>query len=235
MRIGVPKEIKVHEYRVGLTPASVAELVAHGHEVVVETKAGNGIDCPDKAYEKAGATILPDAASVFKAADMIVKVKEPQPQEIALLEPRHILFTYLHLAADKPQAEGLMKSGATCIAYETVTGAQRLAAAAEADERGRGPDVGPGRRPLSREGARRPRCPARRRSRRGPGQGRDPRRRRRRRQRRADGDRHARRRHHLRHQQRPPGRARHVLLEPDQDRLRVARGDRQCGQGRRSW
>jgi alanine dehydrogenase len=121
MRIGVPKEIKVHEYRVGLTPASVAELVAHGHEVVVETRAGDGIDCPDKAFEKAGATILPDAASVFEAADMIVKVKEPQQQEIALLEPRHILFTYLHLAADKPQAEGLMKSGATCIAYETVT------------------------------------------------------------------------------------------------------------------
>ena len=104
MRIGVPKEIKVHEYRVGLTPASVAELVAHGHEVVVETKAGTGIDCPDGAYEKAGAKILPDAAAVFKAADMIVKVKEPQEQEIALLKPRHILFTYLHLAADKAQA-----------------------------------------------------------------------------------------------------------------------------------
>ena len=121
MRIGVPKEIKVHEYRVGLTPASVAELVAHGHEVFVETGAGNGIDCPNKAYEKAGAQILPDAPAVFKASDMIVKVKEPQPQEIALLEPRHILFTYLHLAADKEQALGLMKSGATCIAYETVT------------------------------------------------------------------------------------------------------------------
>ena len=121
MRIGVPKEIKNNEYRVGLTPASVAELVAAGHEVLVETKAGNGIDCPDAAYKNVGAEILPDAAAVFKAADMIVKVKEPQPQEIALLEPRHILFTYLHLAADKPQAEGLMKSGATCIAYETVT------------------------------------------------------------------------------------------------------------------
>src|SRR5947208_9087981 len=121
MRVGVPKEIKVHEYRVGLTPASVAELVAHGYEVVVETGAGKGIDCPDGAYTKAGAQILPDAPAVFKAAEMIVKVKEPQPQEIALLEPRHILFTYLHLAADKAQAEGLMKSGATCIAYETVT------------------------------------------------------------------------------------------------------------------
>jgi alanine dehydrogenase len=121
MRVGVPKEIKVHEYRVGLTPASVAELVAAGHEVVVEAGAGKGIDCPDQAFEKAGAQILPDAAAVFKAADMIVKVKEPQQQEIALLEARHILFTYLHLAADKPQAEGLMRSGATCIAYETVT------------------------------------------------------------------------------------------------------------------
>ncbi|MEO6114207.1 MAG: alanine dehydrogenase [Sphingomicrobium sp.] len=121
MRVGVPKEIKNHEYRVGLTPASVAELVAAGHEVFVETKAGAGIDCPDSGYRKAGAEILPDAAAVFKAADMIVKVKEPQPSEIAMLEPRHLLFTYLHLAADKPQAEGLMKSGATCIAYETVT------------------------------------------------------------------------------------------------------------------
>jgi alanine dehydrogenase len=121
MRIGVPKEIKVHEYRVGLTPASVAELVAHGHELFVENNAGQGIACPNSAYEKAGATILPDAPSVFKSADLIVKVKEPQPQEIALLEPRHILFTYLHLAADKNQALGLMKSGATCIAYETVT------------------------------------------------------------------------------------------------------------------
>jgi len=121
MRIGVPKEIKVHEYRVGLTPASVAELVAHGHEVFVETKAGQGIDCPDSAYEKAGAKILPDAKSVFDSAEMVVKVKEPQPQEIDMLRRGQILFTYLHLAADKDQALGLMKSGAICIAYETVT------------------------------------------------------------------------------------------------------------------
>jgi alanine dehydrogenase len=121
MRIGVPKEIKVHEYRVGLTPASVAELVAHGHEVFVETKAGQGIDCPDSAYEKSGAKILADAKAVFDAADMIVKVKEPQPQEIEMLRRGQILFTYLHLAADKEQALGLMKSGAICIAYETVT------------------------------------------------------------------------------------------------------------------
>ncbi|HVJ04027.1 MAG TPA: alanine dehydrogenase [Sphingomonas sp.] len=121
MRVGVPKEIKNHEYRVGLTPASVAELVHAGHQVLVETQAGMGIDFDDDAYTAVGATIAPDAATVFAGSDMIVKVKEPQPQEIALLEPRHTLFTYLHLAADKPQAEGLMKSGATCIAYETVT------------------------------------------------------------------------------------------------------------------
>jgi len=121
MRVGVPKEIKNHEYRVGLTPSSVAELVAAGHELLVETKAGAGIDFEDQDYVDAGARILPDAASVFDSAEMIVKVKEPQPQEIAMLRPHHLLYTYLHLAADKAQAEGLIKSGATCIAYETVT------------------------------------------------------------------------------------------------------------------
>jgi len=121
MRIGVPKEIKNHEYRVGLTPGSVAELVHAGHQVLVETQAGMGIDFDDAAYTAVGAQIAPDAKTVLAQSDMIVKVKEPQPQEIALLEPRHLLFTYLHLAADKPQAEGLMASGATCIAYETVT------------------------------------------------------------------------------------------------------------------
>ena len=121
MRVGVPKEIKNHEYRVGLTPASVAELTAQGHEVLVEALAGNGIDFSDRDYMDAGARILPNAAEVFAAAEMIVKVKEPQPGEIAMLRPHHTLFTYLHLAADKAQAEGLIKSGATCIAYETVT------------------------------------------------------------------------------------------------------------------
>ena len=125
MRVGVPKEIKNHEYRVGLTPPSVSDLVAAGHQVMVQTGAGLGIDFEDSDYVTAGATILPDAASVFAQSDMIVKVKEPQPSEIALLEPRHVLFTYLHLAADKPQAEGLMASGATCIAYETVTANDR--------------------------------------------------------------------------------------------------------------
>ena len=121
MRIGVPKEIKTQEYRVGLTPESVGELVRAGHEVVVETNAGAGLGATDADYQKVGAKILPAAAAVFDTAEMIVKVKEPQPIECAMLKPHQTLFTYLHLAADKPQAEALMKSGATCIAYETVT------------------------------------------------------------------------------------------------------------------
>lgn len=121
MRVGCPKEIKVHEYRVGLTPESAAELVRAGHEVVLETRAGEGIGAPDGVYEKVGVKIMADADAVFDAAEMIVKVKEPQAVECAMLTPKHTLFTYLHLAADKPQAEALMKSGATCIAYETVT------------------------------------------------------------------------------------------------------------------
>ena len=125
MRVGIPKEIKNHEYRVGLTPPSVQDLVAAGHQVIVETRAGDGIDFDDGDYVAAGATIVDTAAAVFAGSDMIVKVKEPQPSEIAMLEPRHLLFTYLHLAADKAQAEGLMASGATCIAYETVTAPDR--------------------------------------------------------------------------------------------------------------
>ncbi|UPT62445.1 MAG: alanine dehydrogenase [Hyphomonadaceae bacterium JAD_PAG50586_4] len=121
MRVGCPKEIKVHEYRVGLTPESAAELVRYGHEVFLETKAGEGIGAPDSVYEKVGVKILPNADAVFEQAEMIVKVKEPQPIEIARLKPHHTLFTYLHLAPDPEQAAGLMKSGATCIAYETVT------------------------------------------------------------------------------------------------------------------
>jgi alanine dehydrogenase len=121
MRVGVPTEIKNNEYRVGLTPASVAELMAAGHTVVVQAGAGLGVDFTDADYVAAGARIVADATAVFAEADMIVKVKEPQPGEVAMLRPHHLLFTYLHLAADKPQAEGLMASGATAIAYETVT------------------------------------------------------------------------------------------------------------------
>lgn len=124
MRVGVPKEIKNHEYRVGLTPDSVRELAAHGHEVFIETKAGAGIGSDDAAYEAAGAKVLSSAADVFEQADLIVKVKEPQAVERALLQPKHTLFTYLHLAPDAPQTKDLVASGATCIAYETVTAAQ---------------------------------------------------------------------------------------------------------------
>ena len=121
MKIGVPKEIKTHEYRVGLTPGSVRDMVTHGHTVTVESGAGAGIGFDDATYRKAGASIAPYAAEVFGAADMIVKVKEPQPSEIALLRKGQVLFTYLHLAADKAQAEGLMKQGVVAVAYETVT------------------------------------------------------------------------------------------------------------------
>ncbi|MBS0364750.1 MAG: alanine dehydrogenase [Proteobacteria bacterium] len=122
MRIGVPREIKVHEYRVGMVPAGVRELTAAGHEVLVETGAGNGIGVDDAQYQAAGAKTAASAAEVFQGADMIVKVKEPQARECAMLRKDQVLFTYLHLAADPEQAQGLIKSGATAIAYETVTG-----------------------------------------------------------------------------------------------------------------
>lgn len=123
MQIGVPREIKNSEARVGLTPGGVASLVAAGHGVLVERSAGLGIDSSDEDYVAAGASIVPDAAALFDRSELIVKVKEPQPEEIARLRPHHILFTYLHLAPDPAQARGLMASGATCIAYETVTDA----------------------------------------------------------------------------------------------------------------
>ena len=116
MRIGLPKEIKNHEYRVGLTPASVRELCAHGHSVLVQSGAGAAIGLSDALYQSAGATVAADAAEVFGWADMIVKVKEPQPREYAMLRPGQILYTYLHLAPDPEQTRALIKSGAVCIA-----------------------------------------------------------------------------------------------------------------------
>ncbi len=123
MHVGVPKEIKVHEYRVGLTPDAVRELTHHGHRVLVQTGAGAGIGADDAAYQAAGAQIAPDAASVFAQAEMIVKVKEPQPDECRMLRQDQVLFTYLHLAPDPDQAGLLLQSGCTAIAYETVTDA----------------------------------------------------------------------------------------------------------------
>ena len=122
MIVGVPREIKAHENRVGLTPQSVRELVEHGHKVVVETAAGEGVGLADGDYERVGARIVPDASAVFSAADMIVKVKEPLPVERARLRPGQVLFTYLHLAPDPEQAADLLECRAVCIAYETVTG-----------------------------------------------------------------------------------------------------------------
>src|SRR5947207_5224539 len=121
MLVGVPKEVKSFESRVGLVPGSVRELVHHGHKVVVETGAGAGIGFDDRAYEIAGAEILMRGADVFAAAELIVKVKEPQPEEVQALREDQILFTYLHLAADRALTEGLLRSGAVAIAYETVT------------------------------------------------------------------------------------------------------------------
>jgi alanine dehydrogenase len=121
MRVGCPKEIKNHEYRVGLTPGSVREYVAHGHEVLVETGAGGGIGADDNAYRAAGAAIAATAADVFAKSDMIVKVKEPQPNEWVQLREGQILYTYLHLAPDPEQTKGLIGSGVTAVAYETVT------------------------------------------------------------------------------------------------------------------
>ncbi len=121
MKIGVPREIKSHEYRVGLTPAAVRELTSRGHAVMVQQNAALAIGFPDEAYRGTGAVIADSAAEVFGFAELVVKVKEPQPAEIALLREGQVLFTYLHLAADRVQTEGLLLSGATCIAYETVT------------------------------------------------------------------------------------------------------------------
>jgi len=132
VKVGVPTETKPDEYRVALTPAGVRELTDHGHSVCVQAGAGEGSAIPDEHYVAQGATIVPDAEALFAEAELIVKVKEPQPVEVARLGPQHTLFTYLHLAPDPNLTRGLLESGATCIAYETVT-----------DDRGRLPLLAP--------------------------------------------------------------------------------------------
>ncbi len=124
MRIGVPTEIKTDEYRVAITPAGVRELASRGHEVLVQAGAGDGSAMSDEQFREQGATIAPDADAVFEGAELILGVKEPQPEEVEKLRPEHTLFTYLHLAAEPDLARGLMDSGATCIAYETVEDAR---------------------------------------------------------------------------------------------------------------
>jgi alanine dehydrogenase len=132
MKVGVPTEIKTDEYRVSLTPAGARELVEHGHEVIIQSGAGVGSTIPDEEYTAQGARIAPDAKGVFDEAEMILGVKEPQPEEVAMLRPDHLLFTYLHLAPDPHLTRGLVDSGATCVAYETVV-----------DEHGRLPLLAP--------------------------------------------------------------------------------------------
>ena len=121
MRIGIPKEIKTQEYRVGMVPGNVREAVHHGHTAMVERYAGRGTGFSDDAYRAAGATVVDTAVEIFATAEMVVKAKEPQPIQIAMLREGQVLFTYLHLAADKAQTDGLMASGCIAIAYETVT------------------------------------------------------------------------------------------------------------------
>ncbi|HXZ16110.1 MAG TPA: NAD-binding protein, partial [Roseiarcus sp.] len=123
MLVGVPKEIKDNEFRVGMTPAAVAELVHHGHAAIVEKGAGVGSGSPDEEYARGGATLVATAEEIFARSEMVVKVKEPLAHERKLLRPGQILFTYLHLAPDLPQTQDLIASGAICIAYETVTDA----------------------------------------------------------------------------------------------------------------
>jgi alanine dehydrogenase len=124
MKVGVPTEIKTDEYRVAITPAGVRELVEHGHDVVIQAGAGVGSTIPDEEFTAQGARIAPDAKTVFDEAELVLGVKEPQPEEVALLRPDHLLFTYLHLAPDPELTRGLVESGATCVAYETVVDVQ---------------------------------------------------------------------------------------------------------------
>jgi alanine dehydrogenase len=220
MKVGVPSEIKTDEYRVALTPIGVRELAERGHEVMIQSGAGVGSAIADADYAAQGASILPDADAVFEEAEMIVKVKEPQPAEVARLSPHHTLFTYLHLAPDPELTRGLIDSGATCIAYETVT-----------DPRGRLPLLAPmsevaGKiatqagafmleKPLGGRGVLMGGVPGRPRRQRA-----RHRRRRGRHARRLHRDRHGGARHGLRPQPRPPARARHRLRRPRPDRLR---------------
>ncbi len=233
MLIGVPREIKDNEFRVGLTPASVAELMHHGHQVLVEGSAGIGSGLADAEYVAAGATIVEAPREIFARAEMIVKVKEPLAEERKLLRRGQILFTYLHLAPDLAQTMDLIASGATCIAYETVTspygGLPLLTPMSEVAGR-LAPQVG---RACAGEGAGRTRHSARRRARRAGGRGDRSRRRRFRNPRRDDRARHGRERHRRRQVERgaaPPFRTvrhrrSHHLFDARDDRRLVKRAD----------
>ena len=154
MRVGVPSEVKNHEYRVAATPAGVHELVSHGHEVFVQRGAGVGSSIPDEDYVGAGAKVLETADEVWEAGDLLLKVKEPVAEEYGRMRADQVLFTYLHLAASRPCTDALLASGTTAIAYETVQLPDRLAAAARPDERGRRPAGAAGRGAPPRAGRR---------------------------------------------------------------------------------
>ena len=199
MKVGVPTEIKADEYRVALTPVGVRELAERGHEVLIQAGAGEGSAIADADYEAQGARIVPDAEAVFGEAELVLKVKEPQPEEVALLRPEQTLFTYLHLGAGARADARAARLGRDLRRLRDRRGPARPAAAARADERDRRQDRHPGRRLHAREAARRPRHPARRRARGGAGERDDHRRRRGRDERRLHRDRHGGRRVRLRH------------------------------------
>ena len=157
MKVGVPKEVKNHEYRVAITPAGVHELARGGHEVFVERDAGTGSSIPDEDFVAAGAAILPSADDVWQTGDLILKVKEPVAEEYHRMRKGQVLFTYLHLAASRPCTDALLGSGITAIAYETVQLPDKSAAAAGPHVRGGGPDGAPGGRPPPAARRRRPR------------------------------------------------------------------------------
>ena len=226
MNVGVPSEIKPDEYRVALTPAGVRELVDDGHSVVIQAGAGEGSAIPDAAYAAQGARIAPDAPTVFAESSMILGVKEPQPSEVALLEPRHTLFTYLHLAADRELTEGLVGLGRHLRGLRDGRGRPRPAAAAGADVGGRGQDRHPGGGVHAREAAGRARHPPRRRARRGRGQRGHHRRRRGGHERGLHRHRHGGDGVRLRPQHRPPARARHRVRRPRRHLLCLDAGHR---------
>ena len=233
MKVGVPTETKADEYRVALTPVGARELAEHGHEVLIQRGAGEGSAISDSDYEAQGARIVSAPEEVWGEADLILGVKEPQPDEVPLLQAQSTLFTYLHLAPAPDLTRELCDTGATCVAYETVEDAQRPIAAPGADERDRRQDRHSGGRVHAREAARGAWHPARWRPGRCLGERDGHRWRGRGHERRLHRDRHGGRRVRLRHQHRSPARARRSLWRPRLDRVLVDALDRGAAPGHR--
>ena len=233
MNVGVPTEIKPDEYRVAMTPIGVRELAEHGHDVLIQKGAGEGSAISDSDYEAQGARIVATAEDVFGEADLILGVKEPQTEEVALLRAEQTLFTYLHLAPAPELTQGPVRLRRDLRRLRDGRGPRRPPAAARADVRDRGQDRDPGGSLHAREAARRARDPARRRARGGVGERDDHRRRRRRHERRLHRDRDGGRRVRLRRLDRQAPRARHRLRRPRLDRLQLDPLDR--GAAARRW